>query len=428
MRERATESLTRTGLVLFLLLFSSLIGIRPVMSQFCGSHTGDLYVLPACAINSNTGGLADNAYLTSVVPQTAIALPGQNLTFSISYQAWLPTTAHGDVSEFALLFTSSWEHAFPLGAHSGSHFTAVYDGGLPSGPPGIKGAASLNVTAPIWTGTYYLWFGILQGKYGLALQYSKIPAHIKVIVSTHTSTMTVTAMIPGAIIQSPLNTLFVAAGVGGVAVAVALTSTVLVSRRRRIRSIAEARSKAGFANLDELLLTVDTEVPKQDRVLATAMFTDIVSSTQWAAKVGDREWQDLLSRHFGLVRKELDRFSGREIGNTGDGMLAVFADPERAVRCACSIRDAIRSLGLELRIGLHTGNMQLTTMAGLDHVAGIAVHIGARVAAQAQPGEILVSSTTKDLIPGSGIQFKDYGMHALKGVPGEWHLFAVTAA
>jgi len=418
-------SLSRTGLVLFLLMLSSLIG-TPVMSQFCGSHTGDLYVLPACAINSSTGGLADNAYLTSVVPQTAIALPGQNLTFSISYQAWRPTTVPAP-GEFALLFTSSWEHAFPPGANSGSYFTAVYRGGLPSGPPGIKGAASLNVTAPIWTGTYYLWFSISFSK-TLNTKYSKIPAHIKVIVSAHTSTMTVTAMIPGAVIQSPLNTLFVAAGVGGVAVAIALTSTALVSRRRRIRSIAEARSKAGFANLDELLLTVDTEVPKQDRVLATAMFTDIVSSTEWATKVGDREWQDLLSRHFGLVRKELDRFSGREIGNTGDGMLAVFADPERAVRCACSIRDAIRSLGLELRIGLHTGNMQLTTMAGLDHVAGIAVHIGARVAAQAQPGEILVSSTTKDLIPGSGIQFKDYGMHALKGVPGEWHLFAVTAA
>jgi ABC-type transport system substrate-binding protein len=211
---------------------------------------------------------------------------------------------------------------------------------------------------------------------------------------------------------------------GGVFAAIALTSTFLVTRRRR--RTRSASLKTGFGNLDELLLNVDPQVPKQDRVLATVMFTDIVGSTERAAKVGDRGWQDLLNHHFGLVRKEVDRFSGREIGTTGDGMLAVFAGPERAVRCACSIRDAVRSLGLEIRVGLHTGEIQLTKMAGLDHVAGIAVHIGARVASQAQPGEILVSSTTKDLITGSGIQFKDYGMRALKGVPGEWHLFAVA--
>jgi class 3 adenylate cyclase len=185
--------------------------------------------------------------------------------------------------------------------------------------------------------------------------------------------------------------------------------------------------KTGFGNLDELLLNVDPQVPKQDRVLATVMFTDIVGSTERAAKVGDRGWQDLLNHHFDLVRKEVDRFSGREIGTTGDGMLAVFAGPERAVRCACSIRDAVRSLGLEIRVGLHTGEIQLTKMAGLDQVAGIAVHIGARVASQAEPGEILVSSTTKDLITGAGIKFKDQGMRVLKGVPGEWHLFAVAA-
>jgi ABC-type transport system substrate-binding protein/class 3 adenylate cyclase len=224
--------------------------------------------------------------------------------------------------------------------------------------------------------------------------------------------------------QGPL---FWVAG-GGVIAAVAVTSTFLVTRRRRARSIAELRSRTGFANLDELLLTVDQQVPKQDRVLATVMFTDLVGSTERAAKVGDREWQNLLGRHFDLIRKELDRFSGREVGTTGDGMLAVFAGPERAVRCACSVRDVVRSLGLEIRVGLHTGEVQLTKMAGLDHVAGIAVHIGARVASEAGPGEILVSSTTKDLITGSGIQFRDYGMRALKGVPGEWHIFAVTAA
>jgi ABC-type transport system substrate-binding protein len=213
---------------------------------------------------------------------------------------------------------------------------------------------------------------------------------------------------------------------GGIFATVALTSTFLVTRRRR--RARSASLKTGFGNLDELLLNVDPQVPKQDRVLATVMFTDIVGSTERAAKVGDRGWQDLLNHHFDLVRKELGRFSGREIGTTGDGMLAVFAGPERAVRCACSIRDAVRSLGLEIRVGLHTGEIQLTKMAGLDHVAGIAVHIGARVASQAEPGEILVSSTTKDLITGSGIEFKDIGMRVLKGVPGEWHLFAVAAA
>ena len=213
---------------------------------------------------------------------------------------------------------------------------------------------------------------------------------------------------------------------GGIFAAVALTSTFLVTRRRR--RTRSASLKTGFGNLDELLLTVGPQVSKQDRVLATVMFTDIVGSTEKAAKVGDRGWQDLLNHHFDLVRKELDRFSGREIGTTGDGMLAVFAGPERAVRCACSIRDAVRSLGLEIRVGLHTGEIQLTKMAGLDHVAGIAVHIGARVASQAEPGEILVSSTTKDLITGAGIEFKDQGMRVLKGVPGEWHLFAVAAA
>jgi class 3 adenylate cyclase len=236
------------------------------------------------------------------------------------------------------------------------------------------------------------------------------------------------AGIPGVTAVTQPGSFFWIAG-GGIIAAVVLTSTVLVTKRRRARlaAAAEARARTGFADVDELLLTVDPQAPKQGRVLATVMFTDIVGSTEWATKVGDHEWQDLLSRHFALVRKELERFSGREIGTTGDGMLAVFAGPERAVRCAFSMRDAVRSLGLELRIGLHTGEVQLTPMGGLDHVAGIAVHIGARVASQAEPGEILVSSTTKDLIAGSGIQFKDYGTRVLKGVQGEWHLFAVTA-
>jgi class 3 adenylate cyclase len=272
-----------------------------------------------------------------------------------------------------------------------------------------------------------MWFCVNaahQGATGWAAEPTP-PGHIKLIVSTLGSTVTVTSKITGAVASSPLSVALVPIGVGGVIVAVALASTVLVVGRRRRRGSA---AEASFASLDELLLSVDQQVVKESRVFATVMFTDIVGSTEWAAKLGDHEWQGLLNRHFDLIRRELDLFHGREVGTTGDGMLAVFADPERAVRCACSVRDVVRSLALELRIGLHTGEVQFTKKAGLDHVAGIAVHIGARVASQAGPGEILVSSTTKDLITGSGIQFKDYGTRTLKGVPGEWHLFAVTAA
>jgi ABC-type transport system substrate-binding protein len=233
--------------------------------------------------------------------------------------------------------------------------------------------------------------------------------------------------IPGVTVTQP-SSFFWAAG-GGIIAAVVLTSAVLVTvRKRRTHSGATARLKMDFANLDDLLLTVNPQVPTHDRVLVTVMLTDIVDSTARAANLGDREWQVLLNQHFDLVRKELSRFSGREVATTGDGILAVFAGPERAVRCACAIRDELRSLDLEIRAGLHTGEIQLTSTRGSVHVTGIAVHIGARVASQAEPGQILVSSTTKDLTTGTGIKFEDRGMRVLKGVPGEWHLFAVAAA
>jgi class 3 adenylate cyclase len=160
-----------------------------------------------------------------------------------------------------------------------------------------------------------------------------------------------------------------------------------------------------------------------DRMLATVLFTDIVGSTEHAARLGDREWRALLDRHHHLVRRALSRFRGREVHTTGDGFLATFDGPARAIRCASAIQDGVQRLGIDLRAGLHTGEIELMD----DEVGGIAVHIGARVAATAGAGEVLVSSTVKDLVAGSGIDFEDRGTHALKGVPGEWRLYRVIA-
>ena len=166
------------------------------------------------------------------------------------------------------------------------------------------------------------------------------------------------------------------------------------------------------------------EEQEPDRVLATVLFTDIVRSSEKASALGDRGWRELLERHHALVRRELLRFRGRELDTAGDGFLASFDGPARAIRCACAIVDSLRELDLEIRAGLHTGECELVD----GKVAGIAVHTGARVAAQAHPGEVLVSSTVKDLVAGSGIRFADRGIRELAGVPGEWHLFAVEAA
>jgi class 3 adenylate cyclase/esterase/lipase len=164
--------------------------------------------------------------------------------------------------------------------------------------------------------------------------------------------------------------------------------------------------------------------PEPDRELVTVMFTDIVSSTERAVAVGDRRWRELLEAYVGLARRQLERFRGREVDVAGDGLFAIFDGPARAVRCACAIRDAVRQLGLEVRAGLHTGECEVTG----SKVSGIAVHTGARVAAAARPQEVLVSATVRDLVAGSGIQFDDRGSHVLKGVPGDWRLFAVTSA
>jgi class 3 adenylate cyclase len=161
--------------------------------------------------------------------------------------------------------------------------------------------------------------------------------------------------------------------------------------------------------------------PEPDRVLATILFTDIVGSTARAVEVGDSAWRDLLARHHTLVRGELARFRGEELDTSGDGFFAAFDGPGRAIECACAIRESVRSLGLEIRAGLHTGECER-----LDgKLGGIAVPTGARIAAVAEPGEVLVSSTVKDLVAGSNIGFEERGIHKLKGVPGEWRLYAV---
>jgi uncharacterized protein (TIGR00369 family) len=184
---------------------------------------------------------------------------------------------------------------------------------------------------------------------------------------------------------------------GGNLVATGSQTSVLIERRRRTAAGREA-----------------------DRVLATVVFTDIVGSTRRAEELGDSSWRQLLAEHDAVVRRQLEIWKGREVKTTGDGFLATFDSPARAVQCARSVRDGVGRLGLQLRIGIHTGECEV---AGSD-VAGIAVHVAARVQATAEPGEILVSGTVRDLVSGSGLRFTDRGRHQLKGVEGDWQLFA----
>jgi class 3 adenylate cyclase len=173
-----------------------------------------------------------------------------------------------------------------------------------------------------------------------------------------------------------------------------------------------------FEEIEEFL-TGARGAADTDRVLATVMFTDLVGSTKRAAALGDRRWQDLLSDHDAATRRALERYRGHEITTTGDGFLATFDGPARAIRCACAIRDEARELGLEIRAGLHTGEVEVR---GRD-ITGIAVHIGQRVSSLAGAGEVMVSGTVRDLVVGSKIQFEERGEHALKGIDGSWRLF-----
>ena len=182
-----------------------------------------------------------------------------------------------------------------------------------------------------------------------------------------------------------------------------------------------------WGDADEILrdirgfLTGVRSLPESDRVLATVLFTDIVTSTERAAQVGDRRWKDLLDQHDALIRRELERHRGRLVKNTGDGILATFDGPARAIRCAQAIATSVKALGIEVRAGLHTGEVELRG----EDVTGMGVNIAARVMDAAGPGEVVLSSTVKDRVAGSGLRFSDRGNHDLRGVPGEWRLFAV---
>jgi class 3 adenylate cyclase len=181
--------------------------------------------------------------------------------------------------------------------------------------------------------------------------------------------------------------------------------------------------RESFQEIAEFLTGHQADVA-DDRLLATVLFTDIVDSTRRAAEMGDRDWRALLDAHDAVVRSQLARFRGREVNTSGDSFLAMFDGPQRAIRCATAIRDAVQVLGIQVRAGLHTGECEIRG----DDIGGIGVHIGARVSALAGPNEVLVSSTLRDLVIGSGLEFEDRGTHELKGVPGEWRLFAVASS
>jgi class 3 adenylate cyclase len=177
------------------------------------------------------------------------------------------------------------------------------------------------------------------------------------------------------------------------------------------------------AMLDEIeeFLTGTRSASEPDRVLATVLFTDIVSSTAQASSMGDRAWHDRIDAHDAMVRRQLERFRGREVKSTGDGFLATFDGPARAIECGCAICDGARQLGMEVRVGLHSGEIELRG----DDIGGITVNVAARVTALAPPGNVVVSRTVTDLVAGSQLEFEDRGDHELKGVPGSWKLFAV---
>ena len=197
----------------------------------------------------------------------------------------------------------------------------------------------------------------------------------------------------------------------------------LVELSRRDYIFTASNTDEVFDHVDRFVNSIRTQQAEIDRVLATVLFTDIVGSTENAASIGDNAWKSVLARHHEVVRALIGRYRGREINTTGDGFLATFDGPARGVRCAQAIVDAVQPLGLQIRAGLHTGEMERVG----DDVRGIAVHIGARVGSLAGPSEVLVSQTVKDLVAGSGLAFEDAGEHDLKGVPDTWHLYRVAS-
>jgi class 3 adenylate cyclase len=192
--------------------------------------------------------------------------------------------------------------------------------------------------------------------------------------------------------------------------------------RRRLDPDYLAHAPEYLEDYRRALLATGKSLPAPDRVLSTVMFTDIVDSTRQAAQIGDSEWRALLKRHDDITRSELEHFGGREIKQTGDGFLSAFDSPTRAIRCATAICRVMPSIGLQVRVGVHSGECEVIG----DDLGGIAVHIGARISAVAGPNEVLVSQTVKDAATGSGISFDERGAHDLKGVPGQWQLYAVV--
>jgi class 3 adenylate cyclase len=184
-----------------------------------------------------------------------------------------------------------------------------------------------------------------------------------------------------------------------------------------------ARAPEYLEEYRRALRATGKSLPAPDRILSTVLFTDIVDSTRRAAEVGDSEWRALIRRHDEIVRGQLQHFAGREIDRTGDGFLSAFDSPARAIRCALAIGAAVQSIGLQVRAGVHSGEVEVIG----DYLGGIAVHIGARISALAGPDEVLVSQTVKEAVVGSGIAFEDRGTHELKGVPGQWQVYGVAS-
>ncbi len=185
--------------------------------------------------------------------------------------------------------------------------------------------------------------------------------------------------------------------------------------------LVDRTTRVGKAGPRAALRLVSTEMDDDDRVLVTVLITDIVDSTKRVAEMGDRDWRVLLDRHDDATRYQIRRFGGREIGNRGDGFVGIFHSPARAVRCAAAIADMIAPLGILLRSGIHAGEVQLKS----EEISGIAVHVAARIAATARPGEACVSKTVRDLVAGSGLVFEDRGIHQLRGLPEQIHLYAM---